>query len=1134
MSNIAQTLNVYYTASQYVDPSVALPTQALVDEKLIYPIIKDSSQFQVGLVKAKVPLDTIPLTSYNIPLKAYEIGLRKGNSSGFAYVPQLNSTQANFLWKSYGSSIIQYTYNVLGGLTQIQQINLSSYLSYIYMFVVDDYSNLYCIGSNILNGNNTSFFVFSNAQTPSVYYSDVSYTDLVCISIDRSQKIYLASQNSGVQVFSNVNSNTGVNLTLETTINVDFDNNPLINIATVCSDQTTIIGYNTNYIQVYNDVYTPIASPNHLTEIVSIGNQSAILHDQNSFVLTDVGVANDSIYGIVFTSDIANNTDTNVQAFQSTWSDCPHVRLDTQYVLGIGLDNLIYQVQNNSTATPVEVVSAQTANFVCGNRQKSWYLSQTANTTLCNFNTNSTISLFADDFAPPVGNFNSFDVDKISGKILGISNNDNKLYSSNLPVLPIQLFIEKPGTFQMERDDINLPQTINKVADYTTLTNNPLLCCYSTSSGFIVAQSQYLTATTGNVILSITDFNFNVLTTKTVLSLNINNGSPVLAELSVAGLCVVNGLGEFYFYDESTLSLITNATITGITPNVGSIYSIACQSNTLVISNGLNILVYTYNSTTNIHTLVQSTDWVSLNSSILNVWSMWINPNSPLQINVLGSASTLISAPVSLYQFTFADITYALATSFTGPFYNPASQTYVIPQKFISSGSFQDGLTFIKGNQLANYMIVPSSEVEGFDIFYPETSSLVYLGTIAINYQQSVQWNGSSATPLFFSIALSGATGLYTYTTNIPTNLDGNLLGFAMSATSRVAFATDLTGLLYQGNFNGTSITDFAVIPTGGSALYSSISTQVVTNPLSQLFDYNLSTQTPSGSVDLGLVSVLGLCRNVVTGEFIVCTNDVSSNLISYPASSLVPTNWTTTVTNPGCVFVKNSENLDSGPANIYSYQTVIDAINSAFVLAFNRANKNGASLISPPSVGINFQNGLVTLNYDSEYVNSVNGVLLTTNGILFNNGLNNLIRFNSNTDTLLSGFNLLYLVGGTVSPYSVQQSSTTITSFNLLDKILFNSTTIYVSQNYYGNNQVSNTVTDIDIDTSQIIQNTGQWLLYQPNFLRPFLLASNNAIDRIQLQVYYQYIDGTTYPLLINPGSGWNAKIDFVRKFQF
>ena len=237
-------------------------------------------------------------------------------------------------------------------------------------------------------------------------------------------------------------------------------------------------------------------------------------------------------------------------------------------------------------------------------------------------------------------------------------------------------------------------------------------------------------------------------------------------------------------------------------------------------------------------------------------------------------------------------------------------------------------------------------------------------------------------------------------------------------------------------------------------------------------------------------------------------------------------------MTPPGCIFAKNSENLDAGPCPIYSYQILIDAVNIAFKLAFDRANANGAGFLTVPVLSMNFTTGICTLTYDSEYTNSLNGILTSTDGILFNGPLNNLLQFNSHPDTLLgSSFNLVYLSTGSTS---TPQNASSITIFNKLDKILFNSTTIFVAQSFFGNNQTNNTVTDISIDTSTLISNTGQWLLYEPNFLRPFILSSNNQIDRVQLQVFYQYLDSTTYPLLINPGQGWNSKLDFIRRFAF
>ena len=48
---------------------------------------------------------------------------------------------------------------------------------------------------------------------------------------------------------------------------------------------------------------------------------------------------------------------------------------------------------------------------------------------------------------------------------------------------------------------------------------------------------------------------------------------------------------------------------------------------------------------------------------------------------------------------------------------------------------------------------------------------------------------------------------------------------------------------------------------------------------------------------------------------------------------------------------------------------------------------------------------------------------------------------------------------------------------------------------------------------------------------MRPYVLNSGNSIDRIQIDVLYQYRDFTTYQLTLAPESNFTILLDFIRR---
>ena len=220
-------------------------------------------------------------------------------------------------------------------------------------------------------------------------------------------------------------------------------------------------------------------------------------------------------------------------------------------------------------------------------------------------------------------------------------------------------------------------------------------------------------------------------------------------------------------------------------------------------------------------------------------------------------------------------------------------------------------------------------------------------------------------------------------------------------------------------------------------------------------------------------------------------------------------------------IFAKSGEDIDAGPASIYYISVFLDAINAAFATATTRLNQQAGTTLEPPTITLDYITGLCTLNYENAF--STDG-----NGIEFNTGLLAIVAYPSTYDSTSELNQLLLPLNST----SLPQSAKSVYKFNELDKILFLSNTIYVTGAFVGQNETTQIVTDIDVPTDTFVENVGQVLYFQPNFLRPYFMQTNLALQRIQLSINYSYVDFNQYQLMLDPSTNFTAKLQFIRKF--
>ena len=133
--------------------------------------MRDAGNYQIGLQKAKIPLDTIPLTPYNIPLKRYELTLRGagGTVEASAFLRQLNASGLNFVWNCTQNGLVsQYSYLTTGGnigdLTLITTSDISAIVPFVKFFIVDDFVNAYVAGSQTLGGLVDTLYIINLAS----------------------------------------------------------------------------------------------------------------------------------------------------------------------------------------------------------------------------------------------------------------------------------------------------------------------------------------------------------------------------------------------------------------------------------------------------------------------------------------------------------------------------------------------------------------------------------------------------------------------------------------------------------------------------------------------------------------------------------------------------------------------------------------------------------------------------------------------------------------------------------------------------------------------------------------------------------------------------------------------------------
>ena len=1106
MSNTALVNNVYYDMNVY--NATSTPIQAQINNKLLFPLLNQSDSFSVSLAKAKVPLNSIPLTRSNIPLKQLQVGFKIGTTEETAYVRQVNASQFNFVWNCpKGSTIItKYQYALNGALTYISEQDLSLVVPNVYNFVIDDYQNIFVIGSDSTSEVYDTLYVID--ENNNLLYTQ-TYTFLKHIYIDRGQNLYLCDDapTPKVYIYGMNNSIGSVSLTENATITTNNAGNPLTNLLFCVADNEIIVGYNSNTITLYNSQYEPQTDIVEAS-ITQLQNLANIDVNANTYILSDGNEIDDTLYGTT-SGGLIYDVNTDTQATNGTIISS--LAITPSYAFAIGANNFTYATAYPFVNPPVSWNQVNGINgvkaiyayqklgllFACGtsNQYNGW-----------NFNCGPNPSSVPNSWSE-LGEFEisesgqiyptSIDVQATTNKLVA-SGTGGGLYITQYPTYPYEIIFMNgvDATQQNQIYGIQGNQTSNLSRNFS-LSSGDFEGIFKQGSRFWCSQINNSLAD-----LIIYDLNFNVLETNTgfetnMLYLTYFKTGGKFAYLNNAPNVVVRSITGSYAI-EQTYPLPDQAT------EIQALCELDATHFAMLVNS--SVYVYDYVSTTPITVISVPNDGYDITANQSDV------QNGASTLFMLANNSSSDPAIIQcnqIYKCTFANSTYILANTPTLVYTETRPNLSI---SYLEAHNKCSAVGFLTANQTQqNPTNVSLNYLYSLGSY---SSSNLFSAPIPISPQQTYQLTKAYGAYLLQSVS---ATALWTQLT---TNINVSSVSVSRSSPNRIYAINSSNNLIYRGTINGTLCPLVQLIEF--TQTYNQIASTPNNNPniSSTLYLYGLQSQNLISSTIVG-DEVGEIARNEVDFKYIVSLRN-NQQIRAFNPTTLASL-WTSSLTGAYRLFSKNGSDIDAGNVNIYDMAVLIASINSALSEAATKINQSTASgvLQTPPVLSLDYQTGLCSLSYPPVLTQS-------GNGILFNQQLLNYVYFLSTTDQQ-SGLQQLTL---NTQAEVITQNVKSIYNFNQLDKILFRSNTIFVVGAYFGINSSNNIFFDVDVPTSDFIENLDQVLYFQPNFLRTYFLKSNLPLDNIQLQLYYQYRDGTDYELYLNQGQNTTVKLQFVAKF--
>ena len=500
----------------------------------------------------------------------------------------------------------------------------------------------------------------------------------------------------------------------------------------------------------------------------------------------------------------------------------------------------------------------------------------------------------------------------------------------------------------------------------------------------------------------------------------------------------------------------------------------------------------------------------------------------------------------------------------------------------------------------ASYTVLPASEssngVKTFYIFEPDSTSV----NVYQNNSNTLVWTFTLPTTDYLNISaicadLSGNFYIG-YGTVDPTFGYNNLF---VQAFTRTGVSTWVFGDLYSTTNTAISQTgvawDTITVYTGNNALIGYCQVGVA-SPTDYFCQWSLGTTVSTNAGNTGQTNWLSISdseyiyrwstpNNLTVSNGVIFnytyTNytvsrflgfDTNGYLLFYGFTQTDPTfryyaidaksgtgdiKYIFTPTNGSYALIYNSTNtiiVDSGKADIFTYQTFLNQINMAFETAFNNIKTSLGNRFIPtqaPRITYNASTRLFSVVCEGTYseIDPVSGNQEFQ--ILFNESLWSQFYFPS-YDLQYSGLTYKELIvqnNGTNAIYGngsptlpqfivVQQEDSTIYAFYDLVRIIVGTNRIPVSGDGEGktfsntgfaSNNSINMITDIVPDTT--ILTPGSVLIYVPaGILRWYNLYAQTPFDVVDLILSYETKDGTLYTVPVSNGEFFSVKLEFKK----
>jgi len=1108
MTDFTSKNNVYYDMNVYNPTSV--PVKAQIDNKLLFPLLNRADDYSVSLAKAKVPLDSIPLTRDNLPLKLYQLGLKIGTTEELAYVRQVNANQDNFVWNcpKGSTTITKYKYSSTGTLIQVSQQNLQLLVPNIYNFVVDDFQNYFIVGSDTLSEIPNKVYVVDEQN---IVLQTLDFVHVKHIYIDRGQNLYVCDEapTPTVYIYSMLNGIGTVNITQKTTLTTNKAGNPLVNLLFCVADNEIIVGYNQNTITLYNEQYQPQTDIQEAA-IKQLQNLANINATADTYVLANSNEIDDAIFGVQ--NQMVYDVNNNVQLTTGNIASPYCIQSSPSRGYAVGIDGYTYTTPYPITSPPARFSSVNTTTTI--HAGCLWSAQKTSQL----YALGTTYLYYARDFnCPPniiptntwtdVGEFQlpnsitpiNVDIQSSTNKVFVVGS-DNNLYVSQNPIAQVELIFNNVGagwstnslTWGLRQWD-GLGNQQNSLLNNFSVWNNNVISMFKQGTRYFVA---FVNGTTPT------------LNTYSIVDYSLISTNPNL-DTNFIGMTNLYSIGAFAYQNNSQDIIIRNISTYAVmySINVGYTVGTICEldaTHIAVCESGIdgNIYIYNLQTLTLINTILlpNSVCDIAINQGDEFVYlTMFAVVQTQQNNEALGQ---------QIYKITFTDNTYT----------NVDTQNVIYTTtRSIAQINFHKNmkdLLFIEGDYNQSTLIFNNVNFK----------SLMETGGYSVNNiitasMPNKNFMSAGWIPNKYFVYMSQSTSETYKWTQVSSNIPLKSVSVSRSNQNKLYGLSSTNSKIYIGNYlnNAITFTQF----TEFTQTYDYLSNTINTDPTIQSTLYLYGTTSQNLITTLELNDECGaIAKNDVANQYVI-SYKLNNKIQALNAETLV-SQFTSPLTGSYRIFTKNGSDIDAGKVDIYNMSVLIDGINNAFIEATTKINQalGSGTIATAPSISLNYQTGLCTLTYPSVLAQSANG-------ILFNQSLLNIVYYVSTLDQQ-SG---LYLLSLNPQAETITQNVKTINKFNQLDKILFRSNTIYVIGAYFGLNDSNNIFFDIDCPTTDWIENLDQTLYFQPNFLRTYFLRSNLALDNIQIQLYYQYKNGNAYELYINNGENITVKLQFISK---